>query len=122
MDKRHKVRNLRQEGLTIREIAQKTGIPKSTVHKLLQGSPYMDKTNESASPPMDKVTHKVELAEDSLRLIHLPYTYYCPNCGREQNHVILCLECGKFLPAECVEDTCYSEGFDLGQVERGHQQ
>lgn len=36
MDRIDEIRRLREQGLTIRQIAERTGIPRSTVHKLLK--------------------------------------------------------------------------------------
>lgn len=52
-------------------------------------------------------------------LIHLPFTYFCPNCRLEQNHVWLCPVCLKYIPGECDDDKCV-DGFDLYEVKRGH--
>lgn len=99
-DRLQEVIRLRAKGLTVRQIGQEVNLPKSTVHKFLKGI-------------------GIRRCEEGF-LVHLPYTYFCPNCGREQNHAWLCLECGKFLPAECSEDACY-KGFELGQIKFGQQ-
>ena len=109
MDKILQIKTLRKQGLTIREIAERTGIPRSTIHKMLENVQVKGEPETEVEPEVDI---------DKLQLIHLPYIYFCPRCGREQNHVFLCLECGKFLPADCLDDACYEEAFDLSQVKR----
>jgi hypothetical protein len=102
------VRNLKKQGLTIREISQRTGIPKSTVHNLLGSS--------GANVQMDE---DAEVDTKNFRLIHLPYDFRCPSCGQKQNHVFLCLECGKCIPTECLEPRekeCLV-GFNLSQLQ-----
>lgn len=102
------VRNLEKQGLTIRQISQKTGIPKSTVHNLLG--------KRGANIQMDE---EVEVDVKNFRLIHLPYDFRCPSCGQKQNHVFLCLKCGKCIPADCLEPrrTECLVGFDLSQLQ-----
>lgn len=120
MNEFDRIKRLRKEGLTIREIAQRTGIPRSTVHKWLsRRSPSVDKDNGSVSPQMDKVPD--EAVNYYFELIHMPFTFRCPNCGREQNHAYLCLLCLKFIPADCEDDKCV-DGFDLSEIIRGRQQ
>ena len=104
MDKANKIIALRKAGNTIRAISQETGIPRSTVHQIIKRS--MDKGVDSF------------VGWQSL-LVHLPVTFFCPSCGKEQNHVYICPLCGKFVPAECETADCCWEGFDLSEVKLG---
>ncbi len=120
MNKIDEVRALRQKGLTIREIAQRTGVPRSTVHKWLsRRSPSVDKDNGSVSPQMDKVSEGT--IKYYFQLIHMPFTFRCPHCGREQNHAFLCLLCGEFIPSNCKDAGC-SAGFKFSEILDGRQQ
>jgi hypothetical protein len=105
MDKTSEIVALRKQGKTIRAISQKTGIPRSTVHQIIKRK-------------IDKDVDSLEERENSL-LIHLPVTFFCPSCGKEQRHAYLCPICGKFIPAECETDDCCWEGFDLSAVKLG---
>ncbi len=106
------LQSLRKSGMTFREIAFGTGIPASTVHKLVTNgqplSPGLTKSQKS------KDTDKKGKGSDIL--VHLPFPFSCPGCGREQIHAWFCRECGAFLPVECGEDCSYYEGFSLAEV------
>lgn len=71
------LQSLRESGMTLREIAVGTGIPKSTVHKLVTNgqprSPGLTKLQKSKN--MDK------RGKGSSVLVHLPFPYSCPGCG-----------------------------------------
>ena len=68
--------------------------------------------------------------DDTVVVLHLPYVFECPICGKEQQHVFLCLLCGGVFPAECGEDHAttiedapsffqeryYSDGIGLGNL------
>ncbi len=112
MDEKQEIRALREQGLTIRDIAERTNIPKSTVHKILQSNPGEDVVFANIVPDEDGIDWTKAI------YIHLPYTYFCPECGKEQRHAWLCPLCGKFLPAECDQEGCCYEGFDLSEVKR----
>lgn len=120
MDKFDEIKRLRKEGLTIRAIAQRTDVPRSTVHKSLsRRSPSVDKDNGSVSPQMDKVSDGT--LKYYFQLIHMPFTFRCPNCGLEQNHAFLCLLCGEFIPSNCKDAGC-SAGFKFSEIVDGRQQ
>lgn len=105
MDKKYEIRTLREQGCTIRDISQKTGVPRSTVHSILKSDQEKDMF--------------IQCQGQKGLLFHLPFTYFCPECGKEQRHAWLCPLCGKFVPAECgKEGRCY-KGFDLSEVKRG---
>lgn len=106
MDKTDEIIEMRKQGLTFRDISQKTGIPRSTVHNIIKKRGVekdMDSFDEWAA---------------SL-LVHLPVTFFCPRCGKEQRHAFLCPLCGKFIPAECETDDCRFVEFDLSTVKLG---
>ena len=104
MDKNDEIRALREQGCTIREISQKTDVPRSTVHNILKSDQEKDMV--------------IQCQGQKGLLFHLPFTYFCPECGKEQRHAWLCPLCGKFLPAECDQEGCCYEGFDLSEVKR----
>ena len=56
--------------------------------------------------------------EEAVQLLHLPYSFECPVCRKEQQHVLMCLLCGAFFPAECDEQAHSEapEGFDLNGI------
>ena len=106
MDKKEEIKALREQGCTIRDISQITGIPRSTVHRILKSrqDKYVD----------------IECQGQNRLIFHFPFTYFCPECGKEQRHAWLCPLCGKFIPVECDKDNCCWEGFDLSEVKRKH--
>ena len=101
MDKKDEIVALREKGCTIREISQKTDVPRSTVHNILKSSQEEYDTTED--PALQRL------------FFHLPFTYFCPSCGKEQRHAWLCPICGKFIPAECE---CWWAEFNLSEVKR----
>ena len=105
MDKTSEILKLRKEGYTIREISEKTDVPRSTVHRILQQC------------EVDEETIWEEL--DRALLVHLPVTYFCPRCGKEQRHAYLCPLCGKFIPVECYSKECATVEFNLSTVKLG---
>ena len=111
MDKTDEILRLKRQGLTIRDISNETGIPRSTVHKIIRSSPSEDNND-------GQVAFNGYADNGRSLLVHLPYNYFCPGCGGEQNHAWLCLECGIFFTAECDEDFCCVDGFDLSDVTR----
>lgn len=105
------IRALRKQGYTIREIERKTGVPRSTVHRIIQSNLNRDEnTGHFFSSGYAN--------DGGSLLVHLPFSYFCPSCGHKQNHAWFCLDCGKFLTAECDDNCCYVEGFDLSDVTR----
>jgi len=93
---------LREHGLSVREIAAVTEVPKSTVHRLL---------NKYGIRIVRRYTDTV--AGHELVMIHFPYTFFCPVCGIEQNHAWVCLRCKVFVPAECEENEVCMKGFNI---------
>ncbi len=51
--------------------------------------------------------------------VHLPYTFFCPECGLEQNHAFICADCGMLIPAECGENDDCGKGFYLRELKWG---
>ena len=99
---------LRRNGLPIRVIAKVTDIPKSSVHRTL--SKLTDITPRANKPD--------EYEGLKFYFVHLPCTFFCPECGLEQNHAFICADCGMLIPAECSRYDCCSEGFNLSEVTR----
>jgi len=89
------IKVLKQHGASIRAISKATGMLKSSVHRYL------------ATQCRGLILHSGPqlFGQIGFLYIHFPYTYFCPGCRREQNHAWLCLDCGRFIPAEC--DTEY---------------
>ena len=106
MDKTSEILALRKEGHTIREISEKTDVPRSTVHRILQRH---ETEEETVWEELDRAL-----------LVHLPITFFCPRCGKEQRHAYLCPLCGKFIPAECDSEECATVEFDLSTVKLGN--
>jgi hypothetical protein len=99
-----KIMTLRGQGYSVREIAHITGISKSTIHRSIKEVEMENNTGSNTSDDVDG------------QLVHLNFTFSCPNCGKEQNHVWLCSYCGKFIPMDCDNEKCCPEGFDMSQV------
>ena len=115
MDRTDEILRLRSKGFTIRDISRITDVPKSSVHKILKSGLPVD-SNECSHGNDGQNPMVGQGVEPRPLLVHLPYRYFCPGCGREQNHALLCLDCGLFLPAECGDDCSYYEGFSLSEV------
>lgn len=113
MDKKDEIIALREQGCTIRDISQKTGVPRSTVHNILKSSQEQQQEEEEEEEEVIQCQGQKGL------LFHLPFTYFCPECGKEQRHAWLCPVCAKFLPAECDGDNCWRAEFDLSEIKRG---
>lgn len=107
----NKTRALREQGYTYREIERETGVPRSTAQRIIKSSPHWDGSGVQTTSN-GNADYRRSL------LVHLPFYYFCPDCGKEQRHAWLCLECGRFLTAECDDNCCYVEGFDLSDVTR----
>ena len=61
--------------------------------------------------------------EEAVEVLHLPYSFECPVCRREQQHVLMCLLCGALFPGECEEaehkgapDAFWADGIRLADV------
>ena len=70
---------LREQGHSIRAIAKELDIPKSTVHKWLRDAMHVEDAMVFSS------THA-----DGALLVHFPFNFVCPGCGKEQNHAYFC--------------------------------
>lgn len=101
-NKKNEIRSLRGQGETIRSISQKTGVPRSSVHRI-------------AKDQQRREAEFVKKYGDPI-ILCLPFKYSCPVCGKEQSHATLCPICAKFLPTECDSDECNRDGFDLSEV------
>ena len=106
------IKVLRWNGLPIRVIAKVTDIPKSSVHRIL--SKLTDITPRENEPD--------EYEGLKFYFVHLPYTFFCPECGLEQNHTFVCADCGMLIPAECGEEDTCSEGFHLRELKWGNDE
>ena len=65
------------------------------------------------------MVEEAEVDTKNFQLIHFPYDFRCPACGQKQNHIFLCLKCGKCIPAECLEPRkkeCLAS-FNLSQLQ-----
>lgn len=102
MDKTQEIMELREHGDTIREISRKTDVARATVHRIIQNNLH---NPEDFDDQLDRML-----------MIHLPITYVCPKCGKEQRHAILCPLCGKFIPVECDDEECSHVEFDFSNV------
>ena len=103
---------LRAQGLTIRAIARKAGIPRATVHHYVRHV----SANGNASVLSESAVDVEHLG------IHLPSNLVCPKCGLEQPHIVFCVQCGVVWMGECghggaVEGERH-QGINLGDVER----
>lgn len=110
MDMIEIIKVLRWNGLPIRVIAKVTDIPKSSVHRIL--SKLTDITPRENEPD--------EYEGLKFYFVHLPYTFFCPECGLEQNHTFVCADCGMLIPAECEEEDVCSGGFHLRELKWGN--
>jgi hypothetical protein len=92
-------------GLSVREIAAVTEVPKSTVHRLLK------------QYDIPVIRHDgITIDGHKFLMIHFPYTFLCPECRLEQNHAWLCVECGVLIPAECEANEACANGFKINEL------
>lgn len=94
------IQALGRAGLSIRDIAARTGVPRTTVQRALKGSPL----------------------KRDIPVIHLPWPVRCPGCGVAEEHVTACPECGAFLvlhPEGQGQGQACAEGWDLSQLRKG---
>jgi len=103
------IKTLRTYGLPIRVIAKVTSIPKSSIHRILSRLPRI----KMCKLPPD------EYEGLKFYFVHLPYTFFCPKCGLEQNHVWVCGGCGELIPAECEDDDTCGKGLNLRELKWG---
>ena len=97
-------------GLSVREIAKVTEVPKSTVHRLLQ------------QYDIPVIRHDaVTIDGHKFYMIHFPCTFSCPGCGLEQNHAWVCVECGVLIPAECEPNEACAKGFKITEFVWGQR-
>ena len=107
-----RLRALRHEGLTIRKIAQITGVPRATVHYYVRDVPVT--SNALVLTETESDVHHLG--------VHLPVNVVCPCCSLEQAHVTFCTHCGAVWMGDCghggdVVDERH-QGVDLGALER----
>lgn len=111
MDMIEIIATLRRKGLPIRVIAKVTDIPKSSVHRTL--SKLTDITPRENKPD--------EYEGLKFYFVHLPCTFFCPECGLEQNHAFICADCGMLIPAECDTDGRCAKGFSINDFTWGRR-
>lgn len=119
-----KVRELRERGLSYREIEKQTGISygaaytygKETAKHHAKVQIHIEGMGEKGRAELERKTREMvemiggagsvvfEFDGTQLALVHLPYTIICPECGAENNHIQLCLDCGGGLCVECWSD------------------
>ncbi len=100
---------LRWNGLPIRVIAKVTGVPKSSVHRIISRLPRI--TPNKNEPD--------EYEGLKFYFVHLPYTFFCPGCGLEQNHAWVCGDCRMLIPAECEKNGDCGKGSYLRELKWG---
>lgn len=119
-----KIRELRERGLSFRQIEAQLGISYGTAFYYARDTKkhharvqiHIEKMGEEEREQLKRKTEEMvraiggagsavfEFDGTSLALVHLPYTIICHDCGAENNHVRLCLECGGGLCVECWSD------------------
>jgi len=119
-----KAKELRQRGLSFREIEKQLGISygaafyyaRDTEKHHARVQIHIEGMSEEEKAELTRKTAEMvraiggagsavfEFDGTSLALVHLPYTIICHDCGAENNHVRLCLECGGGLCVECWSD------------------
>ena len=111
-EKIEEIQKLREQGLTIRSIAKMSGIPRATVHHYVRDVDVKG----SATVLSGRVKDVRQLG------IHIPFNLVCPDCGLEQPHITLCLDCGAIWMGTCghggeVVGNSH-RGVDLGTAEK----
>lgn len=98
-----KIKELRKEGLTVREIGERLRLSPATVfyyaRDITKGSEYEEQNRiKQAKIREAEVLTDVE-GYEALSL-YLPYTIICPHCGKEQDTIALYYDTGN-LYCEC---------------------
>lgn len=117
-------KKLRERGLSFREIEKQMGISYGAAfyhaRDIKQHQTrvliHIENLGEEERAKLERKTQELvktiggagsavyDMDGTQLALVHLPYVAVCPECGAENNHVRLCLECGGALCASCWED------------------
>lgn len=118
------LRRLRESGYTIREIGNQTGVPSATVHRYVRdvqvNGHHRIGTLKKAIGARQKRDHGFPRVDGRYinvvrgrryhaLYIHLPDTFFCPQCNLETEHLVTCLDCGQYWIAEC------GHGGDVGR-------
>ena len=111
MDMIEIIKVLRWNGLPIRVIAKVTDIPKSSVHRMLSKLPEIT--------PCENDPDEYEGLK--FYFVHLPCTFFCPECRLEQNHAWVCGDCGMLIPATCGENGDCGKGFNIKEITWGQR-
>ena len=126
--KAEKIKWLKRQGFSTREIAKRLEIAPATAYYYAREiDPEKSKIHAEWRKKGLQILKKqlgktegigmgVEKVEGvPFALVHLGFTVICPYCGSEEDHVYLCLECGRCL---CVgSEDCVKE-FDLKTAQR----
>ena len=129
-----RLRKLRENGLSVRQIAQREQVPPTTVHHHVRDVKVKGHHPTEPIKPDSKTEHGFRKTPEryiSIKtrgrlygglLIHLPDLVTCPVCGDQSNDIILCFECGKIWIADCdhgseLEGDSH-KGVDLGELRR----
>lgn len=134
----NRLKLLREQGYTIREIANQTGVPSATVHRYtrnisVNGHHHIGKPKKPSSsrkkrdhgfPKLEGRYIGIEKGRRYRALyIHLPDTVICPECDLETQHVVICLDCGQCWIGECGHGGDVGgrkhRGVNLAELRRG---
>lgn len=111
------MRQLRRDGLSIRDIAKETGVPRATVHRYVRDE---ERSEINIQEIIKGVGRLVKDLNGDGWIVATYWTYFCPACGKEQSHFFVCSCCGIFIGAECKGDNkdC-AIGWDLKNMKKG---
>jgi len=126
-EKIQKVRELRETGLSVREVGKRLNMAPATVFRYAQDV-SVDPHNR-VDPKIMAAIRKTGLADievarvsdysdDRLVFICLPYTIICPHCGKEADHIGFCVDCeGLYCFGNDGSDGC-GKNIDLRTAQR----
>ena len=111
-----RIRELRGTGLSFRQIGRRLEIPHTLAFYYAKDVPNVErkvheKIQERATHLLDQI-NKMKGAASKIyeiegiptALVHLPVTVTCPHCGKGDNHLWLCMQCGVFVCMGCGKD------------------
>ena len=126
-----KVKQLREKGLSTRQIATRLQIAPATTFYYARDVVVREDLKEDNHQPSLKTKEEalkllkekigttegagIEILEDEEMLFgffHLPFTLICPHCGKQSNDCYFCFDCGDFFCMGCTKI------FDLKTVPR----